>query len=153
MADDLSALEPWIAGLIESLSPGERRKLSRKVGQALRKANIARISRNVTPDGAAMEPRKKREGINRRIKGRMFPKLRMANRHRIRATPDGVTLEPVGALAGKAAGEHHFGQVGTVGRTRRGELIRTRYAERPLYGYDGADRDAVMDAVLAHLTK
>lgn len=148
MSEDLTALEPWIAGLIENLSPGERRKLGRKVGQALRKTNLARIARNVTPDGAAMEPR-----INRRIKGRMFPKMRLANRHRIRATPDGVTLEPAGSLARLTAGVHHFGQVGTVGRTRRGELIRTRYAERPLYGFDDADRDAVMDAVLAHLTK
>lgn len=148
VSDDLSALEPWISGLIAHLSPGARRKLALKVGRALRKSNLARIRRNVTPEGAAMEPR-----INRSIKGRMFPKMRLANRHRIRATPDGVTIEPTGARSAMAGAVHQFGQVGTVGRTRRGELIRTRYAQRPLYGFNDADRDLVMDTVLAHLTE
>lgn len=150
MADDLSAIEPWIGGLIAQLAPAGRRKLAMKLGRLMRKTNAARIARNVEPDGSAMAPRKKRAG--RRIKGKMFPRIRKTSALKIRATPDGVDVHFANPLIGHTAAVHHFGEVGFVGRTRRGETIRARYTARRLLGFAARDIDLITDEVLKHLS-
>lgn len=153
MADDLSAIEPWISGLIDRLSAGERRKLGMKLGRLMRKTNAARIARNVDPDGAAMAPRKKREGSKSNIRRKMFPKIRLARALKIRATGDGVAVEFANPLIGRVAQVHHFGDVGFVGKTSRGRTIRTRYTARRLLGFGAQDIEMITDEVLAHLTE
>lgn len=150
-ADDLSAIEPWIGGYIARLSPAERRKLGLKLGRLMRKTNAARIARNVDPDGAPMEPRKKRPGRDSRVRGKMFRKIRKASALKIRATPDGFDLHFANPLVGQTAAVHHFGQVGFVGKTRRGETIRARYAARRLLGFGAQDLDLIGDEVIKHL--
>lgn len=149
MSDDLGRIEPWIGGLIDRLAPAARRKLAIKLGRLLRKTNAARIARNVEPDGSAMARRKKREG--RRIKDKMFPKIRKTSALKIRATADGVDVHFANPLIGHTAAVHHFGELGFVGRTRRGETIRTRYAARRLLGFAARDIDLITDEVLKHL--
>lgn len=155
--DDLSAIEPWIGGLVGQLKPGARKRLSVKVGQLLRRANAARIAANVEPDGSAMEPRKPRkprraEAKTGRIKkkGKMFRKIAKAKALKVRPDPDGVELRFANPLIERTAAEHHFGLDGYVGRSG-GKTIRTRYAERALLGFGREDPDAIMDLVLAHL--
>ena len=153
MADDFAELESYLAAQIERLGPGQRRRIGRKIGQELRKANAKRIAANVQPDGAAMEPRKKRaarKGAKAARKGRMFRKLRLAKAMKIRAGADEVELSFEGA-AGRTARAHQLGLVDFVGRTRGGKVVRSKYPERQLLGFGAEDLAMVGDAVLGLL--
>ena len=127
-ADDLTAVEGWIAPLIAQLKPGARKRLSVKLGQLLRRTNAARIAANVQPDGSAMEPRKPRkprraDAKTGRIKkkGKMFRKIAKAKALKVRPDPDGVEVRFANPLIERAAAEHHFGLTGRVGRTPAGK--------------------------------
>jgi len=155
MSDDLSRLEPWLAGLTARLTPAQRRQLARRIGQQLRRSNAERVRRNVEPDGGAMEPRKPRvprkadEKQGRvRNKGRMFRRIALARNLRVDAQPDQVEVGFVGAVQ-RTARVHHHGLRDRVARFRGAPEIR--YAERRLIGFGPDDREAIMEAALAHL--
>ena len=152
MADDLAELEPYLAAYLNKLGPAQRRRVARKVGEALRRENARRIAANVDPDGAAMEPRKKRKRMKDakgRIKrtGKMFPKIRLARAMKLRATPDEVSVGFAGMI-GHTATAHQFGQEDFVGRTKDGREIRTKYPERRLLGFGAEDLDFITRAAL-----
>lgn len=154
MADtDLTRVEDWLDGMMLRLSDGERRKLSLKIGQSLRRSNAKRIAANVEPDGSAMAPRRSRKGRDGKElrRGRMFRRIRQARNLRIKATPDSVELNFGGGAIEKIAATHHDGQVGTVGRTRDGRTIRTRYEARRLIGFGSDDMDSVLTDVMGAL--
>lgn len=147
----LEALEPWLAGYLARLSAGERLKLTRKIGQMLRRRNSIRIRANIQPDGTAMEPRKIKQDQRGRIRGRkgpMFPKIAMAKNLKVTARPDEVEISFTPLVAG-AAKIHHWGLVGKVENTPGS--IRVRYPARRLLGIPPADREAIMDEALAWL--
>lgn len=153
MAEDLAQLEPFLAAYLNRLSPAQRRRVARKVGEALRRENAKRIAANVQPDGSAMQPRKKRKRMKDgkgRIKrtGKMFPKIRLAKALRIRATPDEVEVGFYNPLMAQTARAHQFGLVDFVGKTNDGRVIKTKYPERPLLGIAPGDLDAIMDQAL-----
>lgn len=157
--DSLELIEPWIAGLISRLKPGARRRLAVKIGQYVRRENAARIAANVEPDGTAMQPRKPREprratAKSGRIKkkGKMFRKIAKAKALKVRPQSDGVEVSFANPLIEKTATEHHFGELGFVGKTKSGTVVRTRYPTRRLLGFGPKDPDAIMDLVLAHVT-
>jgi len=157
MADDLAELEPFLAVYLNRLGPGQRRRVARKVGEALRRENAKRIAANVQPDGSEMEPRKKRKRMmdgKGRIKrtGKMFPKIKLARSMKIRATPDEVSVGFEGTT-GHTARAHQYGLTDFVGRTKDGRTIRTKYPERRLLGFGPDDIDAIMDAALGLLEK
>lgn len=156
MADDLEGLEPWLGDVLESLAPGPRRRLSLKIGQAIRRTNAARIARNEEPDGRAMEPRKprkRRSSKSGRVKrkAKMFRKLRLVRNMRLRTSGEGVELSFKGGAASVAA-EHHYGEEAFVGKTRDGRTIKARMTERRLLGFSRDDQDAIIDAVVEHLS-
>lgn len=146
-SDALAALDSWLGDVLAGLSPARRKRAALKLGQALRRSNLARITANEEPDGGAMEPRKprldRRGRVRRKAGGRMFRKLRLARNWRIDARPDSVEIAPKGAA--KVAGEHHFGKKGFVGRAPDGSRIFTRYPQRRLLGFSDADRDLAID--------
>ena len=153
--EPLEALEPWIDGFLARLKPGERLRLSRKIGQLLRRVNAARIRRNVEPDGSAMEPRKVRRDSQgrlrgRRGKGRMFRKLGLARNMKVKARPDEVEVS-FNSRVSRTAAVHHFGLKDRVEKRRNS--IRVRYAERRLLGIPKGDKQAIMDEVLQHLER
>lgn len=155
MAEALDAIEPWIGGLLSKLSAGERRKLSRKVGQDLRKINAARIRANVTPDGGAMVPRKPRprrlqdrKAGRVKAKGRMFRKIGKASNLRVEARSDSVALTFV-ANVQRTAQVHHDGMRVRIGRFRNAPFAD--YPARPLLGFGPDDPDIIMASVLKHL--
>ena len=147
-ADPLAGLEGWLGQVMQGLSPTQRRRAAMKIGKSLRRSNLARIARNVEPDGAPMEKRKARLDqtgrVRRKAGGKMFRKLRLTRNFQIKARADGVEVAPVGG-AGKVAREHHFGQKGFVGRSPSGEKVFTRYPERRLLGFSKADEQAVLE--------
>ncbi|MES2300561.1 MAG: phage virion morphogenesis protein [Pseudomonadota bacterium] len=157
MADDLAELEPFLAAYLNKLGPAQRRRVARKVGEALRRANARRIAANVQPDGSAMtarKPRKRMKDAKGRIKrsAKMFPKIKLAKVMKIRATPDEVWLGFAGMI-GHTAAAHHFGLEDFVGRDANGRAVRTKYPERRLLGFGAEDPDAILSVVLALLEK
>lgn len=153
MADDLAELEPFLATYLNRLGPAQRRKVTRKIGQELRKANAKRIAANVEPDGAAMVPRKKRKrmmdakGKIRRT-GKMFPRIRLAKALRVRPGLDEVEVGFVNPLITKTAAAHQFGKVDFVGKTKAGKVVKTRYPARRLLGIGPDDLELITDAAL-----
>ncbi|NBC35550.1 phage virion morphogenesis protein [Novosphingobium sp. FSY-8] len=143
MGDDLARLEEWFGQILRGLSPAERRRATLKLGQALRKSNLARIRDNVQPDGSAMEPKKARLDKRGRLRvaagGKMFQGLRYAKHWRIDAAEDGVEILPIGKVATHTASIHHFGETVTVGRLRNGGRIRAKLPERRMLGFSEAD--------------
>lgn len=154
-ADDLTAIEPFLAPVVAGMQPAARRKLASQIGRLMRRQNAQRIARNVDPDGAAMEPRKRRAARNSgkvRRKGKMFAQIRKAKSFRIVPGPDGVRVGFAHALISHTASTHHFGDVGFVGRAPDGKVVRTRYPARRLLGFGPDDLDQIMDFVFDHVT-
>ena len=154
MSDDLSRLEAWLQPVMDSMSPGDRRKLALAIGRMLRRSNAARIAANVEPDGSAMEPRKARVGRDGRTikrRGRMFRKLRLLRSLRVRPTPEEVAVTFASPQVERTAAAHHFGLVDFVGKGRDGRTIRTRYPARRLLGFGADDLDEIPAIVLRHL--
>ncbi|WP_042829869.1 phage virion morphogenesis protein, partial [Xanthomonas citri] len=90
--DDLTALETWAAPLLARLQEGERRKLARKIGTALRRAQSQRIGKQQAPDGTPYAPRKQqlRDKAGRVKRKKMFAKLRQAKYFKVSASPNQV---------------------------------------------------------------
>ena len=147
MADDLTAIEPWLDGIMARLSPGERMKVARRIGQLLRRRNAERIRTNVQPDGTPMEPRKVTRDKRGRIRGRrgkMFPKTSLSQNMQVRADADQVEVSFKQSVAG-AAKVHHYGLVDRVSRTPGAP--RVRYPIRRLLGINAEDRDLILAEV------
>lgn len=151
-SEALAGLDEWFGRILQNLSPVQRRKASRKLGQQLRAANLKRQQANVEPDGAAMEPRKPRIGKKRKKVGgpgskggKMFRRLRFARRWSIDARPDSVEIAPKGRASARLAEVHHFGLEDIVGYDREGRAIRYKYPRRRLLGFDRDDEQAVLD--------
>lgn len=147
-SDALAGFDEWFGQILAGLAPGERRRAAVKLGQALRRANLQRITANTQPDGSAMEARKPRLDRRGRVrarqpKGRMFPKLRYARMWRIDATPD--STEVALAKGSAVAAQHHWGLRGLVGRTPDGKRVFTRYPARLLLGFAPDDEQLALD--------
>jgi phage virion morphogenesis protein len=128
--------------------PAERRLAARKLGQALRRSNLKRISSNTNPDGTPFAPRKarydRRGHLRMKAGAKMFRGLRQAKQWRIDADEDGVELSPVSPVTGRMGAVSQFGETVTVGRLRNGKRIRARYPERRLLGFSDEDEDLAM---------
>ncbi|WP_333840537.1 phage virion morphogenesis protein [Novosphingobium sp.] len=150
MADDgLDHLAPWLEGYLQRLAPAARRKMTRKLGKALRDANAKRIRDNVQPDGSAMEPRKSqrdRRGRLRKRKGRMFPKAALARNLRAQTSADEIVIR-FRPLVARIAEVHHFGEEAPVDPDIRAS-IRVRYAQRRLLGLSARDQDVIEQSAL-----
>lgn len=148
MADDLSQFDEWFGRILAGMSPTMRRKAAMKLGQELRKSNLARVTANVEPDGRAMEPRKPRldrRGKVRRSKGKMFKGLRRLRNWKIIADAEGVEVKPASGSVDRVASVNQFGEVDTVGRLRSGTPIRYRYPVRRILGFGPEDEHIALD--------
>ena len=147
MADDLTAIEPWLDGIMARLEPSERLKVARRIGQMLRRRNAERIRANVQPAGSPMEPRKitrDKRGRIRGRKGKMFPKTGLAKNMQVRADADQVEVSFKQSVSG-AAKVHHYGLVDRV--SRNAGAPRVRYPIRRLMGINDEDRDMILAEV------
>lgn len=153
MAEDFAELDSFLQGQLAKLAPAQRRKVARKIGEALRRENARRIAANVQPDGSAMEPRKPRKRMKDakgRIRrgGKMFPKIRLARSLKIRATAEEAEVSFANSLIERTASAHHFGLSDFVGRTASGKVVRARYPERQLLGVGPEDLANISELVL-----
>lgn len=156
MADDLTALENWVAPLLAKLGPAARRQLAVSVARDLRRQQAANIRAQRAPDGTAWEPRKPptrnaRGAIRNKAQAAsvgkpMFRKLRTPRHLQAR----GSAQEAVVAIAARSqriARIHHFGLTDTV---QPGGPSYT-YPARELLGLGDDGRELVHRLVLEHL--
>jgi len=148
-SDALAGFDEYFGRILASLSPAKRKQAARKLGQALRRSNLARIADNVEPDGGPMEPRKPRRDrrgrLRRKTGGKMFRKLRYARQWKIDAQPDSVEIKL--GKGDAVAAVHHFGLRGFVGRSPDGKKIYAPYPQRRLLGFAPEDeREALQVA-------
>jgi phage virion morphogenesis protein len=144
--EGMERLDHTLDGLAAALSPAGRRKLGLKIGQQIRRANVARIGKNVAPDGTPFTPRL-RQKSKKKLKNRMFTKLKATQHMRLTRTPDEITLSFKGR-SGRIAEVHHFGL-----RDRVNKTTTHKYAARPLLGFSQSDLDAIEDLLLAHVAE
>lgn len=149
MDDDLSRFEEWFGQIVRGLEPAQRRRAALKLGQALRRSNLKRISENVQPDGTPMEPRKPRKEhrklLRNRNRGKMFKGLRRARNWKIDADDEGVEIRPATGSVDKVASVSQYGEMATVGYLRGGAPVRARYAQRRLLGFSEGDKQLALD--------
>lgn len=147
-SDALAGLDPWLGEVLAGLSPAKRKRAATKLGQALRRSNLARITANVEPDGGKMEERKprldRRGRVRKKAGGKMFRNLRYARQWAIRARTDSVEIAPKSRSSIPAV--HHFGRRGFVGRGPDGKKIFARYPERRLLGFGEGDDQLALGA-------
>lgn len=152
-SEALAGLDTWLGRIQQGMSPAKRKRAALKLGQALRRSNLARIQANVEPDGSAMEDRKARLDRRGRLRGKaggkMFRKLRYARQWAIDARPDSVELSPKGKS--KIPAVHHFGKKGYVGRGPDGSKVFARYPQRRLLGFGKDDDQLAIDVAAAML--
>lgn len=155
MADGFTELEGFLIAQLAKLSPARRRRIARKIGMEIRKANAKRIADNTQPDGTAMTPRKPRRasaGKGAAKRGRMFRKMRLARSFKVNPSANGVSVGFEGAVA-HTARAHHYGLTDFVGKTEAGKTVRTKYAERVLLGFAPEDHDMIADIIFDMLDK
>lgn len=146
--ENLEDLAPLLEPLLASVEPSGRRKLIDRMMRFVRRANDQRIASNVEPDGSAMVARKPRK----RKRGKMFRHIGKASNLRVRVTPDQGELRFGNGLVERTAAEHHHGLEGFVGKTRSGQVIRTKFEARRLLGF-GQEQDDLMSQLIDHVSE
>lgn len=144
MASDLSALPLWVRSIADTLSPAERRKMSRKIGIELRKANISRTNSQVDADGSGfVAPLQSKNNP-------MFRKITALRFFQVKATDSNVKIG-FGGSAGHIAKIH---QEGMMSEVRRGSAKKYAYPVRRLLGINGDDERMIenvfRDTILAN---
>ncbi|WP_105882171.1 phage virion morphogenesis protein [Haemophilus influenzae] len=145
-------IQAKLTALIANLSPQARRQLGRKIGQALRKSQSNRISRQQNPDGSAFEPRKPRKEFGKK-KGRikrkaMFAKLRTARHLKVRSNGNEVSVGFNGSSAAIAA----VHQYGLTARPSKEKDFKVQYAQRELLGFTEEDIEMIEDLIIEKLS-
>lgn len=151
MANNLEALETWASVLLERLEPGERSKLTRSIGQELRRSQQKRVMAQENPDGSRFAPRKQRNlrGKQGRVKRKlvMFKKLRTASYLKVRGDSNTVSVGFTGRVA-RIARVHQYGLKDRAERS----APDVRYEQRKVLGFTDVDLDFIQDHLLAYLT-
>lgn len=146
MSADLTALESWVAPLLQALTPGARAALAGRVARDLRRSQLARIKGQTNPDGSAYAPRipqsRRRTGTIRR--GALFKKIGGFARASADADSAGVLFS---GRVGRIALVH---QSGLVDQVRQDGPVH-QYTRRELLGFSPDDVAAVRAGVLTHL--
>ena len=146
--DDLTALEDWAAPLLARLQEGERRKLARKIGTALRRSQSQRIGRQQAPDGTPYAPRKEqlRDKSGRVKRKKMFAKLRQTKFLKVSASPNEVSVGFMGRVS-RIARVHQEGLTEQI----RSEGPKARYEKRILLGLTNKDLANIRDVLITHV--
>lgn len=155
MSDDLTGLvelERIASGLVAGLSGQEVRRLRRRFGQLIRQRQAARIAAQRNPDGSAYASRKNRGTGKARSKkgairrGAMFKRLRQREFLQMGIESEEIWVGFSGH-ASKIAGVHQDGDFDRPNKN----AMPMRYPRRILLGLTDAERDALMDMLMAHI--
>lgn len=152
MADDLKALEQWASVLLAQLDPANRRKVSLKVAQDLRRSQQQRIKAQMTPEGIQYTPRKPRKDLRnkkdriKKQKAAMFTKLRTNTHLKVKADSNEIAVGFFGRVA-RIARVHQFGLKDRV--TKDGPIAN--YERRPIIGFTELDKNIIQTSILKNL--
>ncbi len=151
MSSDLTELHEWAGELLAKLQPAQRRQLTRKVGQDLRRSQAKRIAAQQNPDGTPYTPRKRKnlrgkKGRIKRKKGRMFEKMRAAKHMKLQNDANQITIGFIDQV-GRVARIHHYGLRDRISS----KVTSYQYPERRLLGFGQEDQALICDSLLHHL--
>jgi phage virion morphogenesis protein len=152
MSDDLSTLQAWAGALLAQLQPGQRRVITRKIAQDLRRSQAQRIASQQAPDGAPYANRKQRKNLRgkkgriKRQKAAMFEKIRTQKNLKIEQDENQLSVGFFGRVA-RIARVHQEGLTDKV--AKKGPEYR--YPARPLLGFSNADQALIRKSLLHHL--
>ena len=125
--NEFKRFEDRLTGLIESLSPSGRRRLSAELAKRLRQSQQRRVMAQKAPDGTPYAPRQQQ----------------------IRASPEQASMEFYGGKSPKIASVHQFG----LSEENRKDGKKIDYPARPLLGFTGEDVQMIEEIILAHLDR
>lgn len=147
---DFEPIEQLCRDLLLRTAAPERARLMRSIGREIRKSQSDRIAAQRDPEGAAFAPRRPkpdRGGKKGRLRrAKMFRKLRMANSLKGGGNADEAWVG-FGGRAARIAGIH---QEGLEDAPAPGQP-RVRYARRVLLGLTEAERQRILNLILARL--
>ena len=125
MDNNLAELSQWSRSTLDKMKPANRRRLVRKMLILLRAKNVERIKNNISADGDAWEPRKRRRKGQPQKMLRGFAKIK---RFKIKPTANGGTA---GFGNNLVALIHHAGLRDQI---VKGSAATIKYSPRPLLG-------------------
>lgn len=151
MTNRLEVLEDWAAALRGQLEPASRNRLTRNLGETLRRSQQKRIIAQRNPDGSKYTPRKHRNlrGKQGRVKRSvaMFLKLRTARFLKVQRDANAISTGYTGRIV-RIAKVHQYG---LKDRAERG-ASNVVYDKRQLLGLAKTELDMIRDCLLSHLT-
>ena len=98
--NEFKPFEDKLAGLIASLSPAARRRMTADIAKQLRASQQQRIKRQQAPDGTPYAARKRQpvKGKKGRVKREMFTKLRTNRYMKAKGTDNAAVVDFVGRV-------------------------------------------------------
>ena len=98
--NEFKPFEDKLAGLIASLSPAARRRMTAEIAKELRASQQQRIKRQQAPDGTPYAARKRQpvKGKKGRVKRAMFTKLRTNRYMKAKGSNDAALVEFTGRV-------------------------------------------------------
>jgi phage virion morphogenesis protein len=153
MSDELRAIEQWAGALLARLQPGQRRVVTRKIAQDLRRSQAQRIASQRAPDDAPYAARKQRKNLRgkkgriKRQKAAMFEKICLQKNLKTLQDENQLSVGFFGRVA-RIARVHQEGLTDKVDKKRGPEY---HYPARSLLGFSATDQALIRDALLRHL--
>lgn len=148
--NEFKPFEDKLAGLIASLSPAARRRMTAEIAKELRASQQQRIKRQQAPDGTPYAARKRQpvKGKKGRVKREMFTKLRTNRYMKAKGSNEAAVVEFVGRVQ-RMARVHQDGLKDRPNRYSDG----VNYEERQLLGINKGDSNIVEEIVMSYLYK
>ncbi len=147
---DFEPIEQLCRDLLLRTAAPERARLMRSIGREIRKSQSDRIAAQRDPEGAAFAPRRPkldRSGKRGRLRqAKMFRKLRMAKSLKGGGNADEAWV----GFGGRASQIASIHQQGLSDAPSPGQA-KVRYARRVLLGLTEAERQPILDLILAHV--
>ena len=150
---DLAEIEAIAGALLRKVAAADRRKLLRAVARDLGRGQSTRIAAQLQPDGTAFAPRKAKPAPKGKLRRKgsikreaMFRKLRLSRNLKSGAT-DQEAWAGFSGRASMIARKHQEGQADRPAKNQP----KVPYPARVLIGDTEADRQRMLDRVLAHL--
>lgn len=147
--NEFKPFEHKLVGLIASLSPAARRRMTAEIAKRLRASQQQRIKRQQAPDGTPYAARKRQpvKGKKGRVKRAMFTKLRTNRYMKAKGTNDAAVVEFTGRVQ-RMARVHQEGL-----KDRPNPFSEpVEYEVRPLLGFNQEDIKLIEDAIFLRLS-
>lgn len=146
--NEFRPFEDKLAGLIGSLSPAARRRMTAEIAKQLRVSQQQRIKRQQTPDGTPYAARKRQpvKGKKGRVKRAMFTKLR-TNRYMKTKCTDDVAIVAFTGRVQRMARVHHEGLRDKPAKNIKAVI----YSSRPLLGISKHEDQIIENIIMKNL--